>query len=156
MGPSVKFVLAIIDSISKKKWGLIFFRKIGHEGKYFPKFLLSLVSFVTCAEIFFLFQSYYYSITRLNYYSTHSCDDYQTKFKWTSVEILVINTWYKMRKEHQTKDDCYCLNRQNVIKSHAWNVDGQTQRRCSGRPPTSEEASRSWKIQLKVEPRKFS
>ena len=25
MGPSVKFVLAIIDSISKKKWGLIFF-----------------------------------------------------------------------------------------------------------------------------------
>ena len=32
MGPSVKFVLAIIDSISKKKWGLIFFRKIGHEG----------------------------------------------------------------------------------------------------------------------------
>ena len=33
MGPSAKFVLAIIDSISKeKKWGLIFFRKIGHEG----------------------------------------------------------------------------------------------------------------------------
>ena len=32
MGPSVKFVLAIIDSISKKKWGLIFFCKIGHEG----------------------------------------------------------------------------------------------------------------------------
>ena len=32
MGPSVKFVLAIIDSISKKKWGFIFFRKIGHEG----------------------------------------------------------------------------------------------------------------------------
>ena len=33
MGPSVKFVLAIIDSISEeKKWGLIFFRKIGHEG----------------------------------------------------------------------------------------------------------------------------
>ena len=33
MGPSVKFVLTIIDSISKKKWGLIFFsRKIGHEG----------------------------------------------------------------------------------------------------------------------------
>ena len=33
MGPSVKFVLAIIDSISeKKKWGLIFFRKIGREG----------------------------------------------------------------------------------------------------------------------------
>ena len=32
MGPSVKFVLAIIDSISKKKWGLNFFRKIGHEG----------------------------------------------------------------------------------------------------------------------------
>ena len=31
MEPSVKFVLAIIDSISKKK-GLIFFRKIGHEG----------------------------------------------------------------------------------------------------------------------------
>ena len=25
MGPSVKFVLAIIDSISKKKWGLTFF-----------------------------------------------------------------------------------------------------------------------------------
>ena len=25
MGPSVKFVLAIIDSISEKKWGLIFF-----------------------------------------------------------------------------------------------------------------------------------
>ena len=34
MGPSVKFVLAIIDSFSKKKWGLIFFsRKIGHEGR---------------------------------------------------------------------------------------------------------------------------
>ena len=31
MGPSVKFVLATIDSISKKG-GLIFFRKIGHEG----------------------------------------------------------------------------------------------------------------------------
>ena len=33
MGPSVKFVLAIIDSISKKKMGVNFFsRKIGHEG----------------------------------------------------------------------------------------------------------------------------
>ena len=33
MGPSVKFVLAIIDSISQKKMGVNFFsRKIGHEG----------------------------------------------------------------------------------------------------------------------------
>ena len=33
MGPSVKFVLAIIDSISKKKMVVNFFsRKIGHEG----------------------------------------------------------------------------------------------------------------------------
>ena len=33
MGPSVKFVLAIIDSISKKKMGVNFFsRKIGHQG----------------------------------------------------------------------------------------------------------------------------
>ena len=32
MGPSVKFVLAIIDSISKKNGGWFFFRKIGHEG----------------------------------------------------------------------------------------------------------------------------
>ena len=33
MGPSVKFVLAIIDSISeKKKMGVNFFRKIGHKG----------------------------------------------------------------------------------------------------------------------------
>ena len=32
MGPSVKFVLAIIDSISEKKMGVNFFRKIGHEG----------------------------------------------------------------------------------------------------------------------------
>ena len=33
MGPSVKFVLAIIDSFSKKKMGINFFsRKIGHEG----------------------------------------------------------------------------------------------------------------------------
>ena len=33
MGPSVKFVLAIIDSISKKKWGLIFFlAKLDTEG----------------------------------------------------------------------------------------------------------------------------
>ena len=31
MGPSVKFVLAIIDSISKKNGGLFCFRKIGHE-----------------------------------------------------------------------------------------------------------------------------
>ena len=38
MGPSVKFVLAIKDSISKKKkWGLIFFRKIGHEGGGGPR-----------------------------------------------------------------------------------------------------------------------
>ena len=33
MGPSVKFVLAVIDSISRKKMGVNFFsRKIGHEG----------------------------------------------------------------------------------------------------------------------------
>ena len=32
MGPSVKFVLAIIDSISKKKWGLIFFAKLDTKG----------------------------------------------------------------------------------------------------------------------------
>ena len=31
MGPSVKFVLAILDSISDKK-GVIFFLKKGHEG----------------------------------------------------------------------------------------------------------------------------
>ena len=30
--PSVKFVLAIIDSIYNKKKGVIFFRKIGHDG----------------------------------------------------------------------------------------------------------------------------
>ena len=33
MGPSVKFVLAIIDSIlNQKKRVLIFFRKVGHKG----------------------------------------------------------------------------------------------------------------------------
>ena len=33
MGPSVKFVLAIIDSISEeKKWGLIFFAKLDTKG----------------------------------------------------------------------------------------------------------------------------
>ena len=38
MGPSVKFVLAIIDSISKKKMGVNFFlRKIGHEGGEGPR-----------------------------------------------------------------------------------------------------------------------
>ena len=38
MGPSVKFVLAIIDSISKKKMGVNFFsRKIGHEGGGGPR-----------------------------------------------------------------------------------------------------------------------
>ena len=39
MGPRVKFVLAIIDSISKKNWGLIFSRKIGHEGGGGPRAL---------------------------------------------------------------------------------------------------------------------
>ena len=33
MGPSVKFVLVIIDSISEeKKWGLIFFAKLDTKG----------------------------------------------------------------------------------------------------------------------------